>query len=301
MNFQGISIRMRRMTWQDRRIDWSGYVFILPFFLPFLTFTVIAILFGAFIAFTDWGIMGAPTWVGLTNFQEALRDEWVHKAFLNIFRYGLIIVPGVTILGLTFAVYVNQRWPMSSFVRAAFYSPNVVSATVIGLVWVWMLDTQFGLINQYLAKVGIPNIPWLTSTRWSLTGVSIASIWWDLGFTFVLFLAALQEIPSELKEAAAIDGANRFQGFWYITLPILRPMISMVITLQLIATLRIFSQVFMMTNGGPAGSSLSVIHYIYTEGIVRFRLGYTAAVSLLLFFVILIVTIIQQRLIRERE
>ena len=301
MNFQGISIRMRRMTWQDRRIDWSGYVFILPFFLPFLTFTVIAILFGAFIAFTDWGIMGAPTWVGLTNFQEALRDEWVHKAFLNIFRYGLIIVPGVTILGLTFAVYVNQRWPMSSFVRAAFYSPNVVSATVIGLVWVWMLDTQFGLINQYLAKVGIPNIPWLTSTRWSLTGVSIASIWWDLGFTFVLFLAALQEIPRELKEAAAIDGANRFQGFWYITLPILRPMISMVITLQLIATLRIFSQVFMMTNGGPAGSSLSVIHYIYTEGIVRFRLGYTAAVSLLLFFVILIVTIIQQRLIRERE
>jgi multiple sugar transport system permease protein len=293
--------RLRRMNWQGERIDWSGYVFVLPFFVPFLTFTVVAIIFGAYIAFTNWSIMGSPEWVGLANFREAFRDPWVHKAFLNILRYGLIIVPGVTLLGLLFALYVNQRWPLSSFARTAFYSPNVVSATVIGLVWVWILDTQFGLVNNYLNKLGIPNIPWLTSTQWSLIGVSIASIWWDLGFSFVLFLAALQEIPSELKEAAAIDGANRWQTFWNITLPQIRPALSMIVTLQLIATLRIFSQVYMMTNGGPAGSSVSVIHYIYTEGIVRFRLGYTAAVSLMLFFVILVVTLIQQRLIRERD
>ncbi len=293
--------RLRHLSWQGERIDWSGYVFVLPFFLPFLTFTVVAILFGAYIAFTNWSIMGQPEWVGLANFREAFRDPWVQKAFLNILRYGLIIVPGVTLLGLLFALYVNQRWPLSAFARTAFYSPNVVSATVIGLVWVWILDTQFGLINNYLGRLGIPNIPWLTSTRWSLIGVSIASIWWDLGFSFVLFLAALQEIPSELKEAAAIDGANRWQTFWHITLPQIRPALSMIVTLQLIATLRIFSQVYMMTNGGPAGSSVSVIHYIYTEGIVRFRLGYTAAVSLMLFFVILIVTLIQQRLIRERD
>ena len=293
--------RLRRMNWQGERIDWSGYVFVLPFFVPFLTFTVVAIIFGAYIAFTNWSIMGSPEWVGLANFREAFRDPWVHKAFLNILRYGLIIVPGVTLLGLLFALYVNQRWPLSGFARTAFYSPNVVSATVIGLVWVWILDTQFGLVNNYLNKLGIPNIPWLTSTQWSLIGVSIASIWWDLGFSFVLFLAALQEIPSELKEAAAIDGANRWQTFWNITLPQIRPALSMIVTLQLIATLRIFSQVYMMTNGGPAGSSVSVIHYIYTEGIVRFRLGYTAAVSLMLFFVILVVTLIQQRLIRERD
>lgn len=293
--------RLRHMNWQGERIDWSGYVFVLPFFVPFLTFTVVAIIFGAYIAFTNWSIMGSPEWVGFANFHEAFRDPWVRKAFLNILRYGLIIVPGVTLLGLLFALYVNQRWPLSSFARTAFYSPNVVSATVIGLVWVWILDTQFGLVNNYLNKLGIPNIPWLTSTKWSLIGVSIASIWWDLGFSFVLFLAALQEIPSELKEAAAIDGANRWQAFWHITLPQIRPATSMIVTLQLIATMRIFSQVYMMTNGGPAGSSVSVIHYIYTEGIVRFRLGYTAAVSLMLFFVILVVTLIQQRLIRERD
>lgn len=293
--------RLKHLSWQGKRIDWSGYVFVLPFFIPFLTFTVVAIIFGAYIAFTNWSIMGSPEWVGLKNFQEAFRDPWVRKAFLNILRYGLLIVPGVTILGLLFALYVNQRWPLSTFARTAFYSPNVVSATVIGLVWVWILDTQYGLINNYLNKLGLPNIPWLTSTQWSLIGVSIASIWWDLGFSFVLFLAALQEIPSELKEAASIDGANRWQTFWYVTLPQIRPALSMIVTLQLIATLRIFSQVYMMTNGGPAGSSVSVIHYIYTEGIVRFRLGYTAAVSLLLFFVILIVTLFQQRLIRERD
>jgi len=292
---------MRKATWHDRRIDWSAYVFILPFFILFMTFTVVAIIFGAYIAFNEWGIMGAPQWVGLANFKAAFTDEWVAKAFTNILKYGLIIVPGVTILGLIFAMYVNKRWFLSDFVRAAFYSPNVVSATVIGLVWVWILDTQVGLVNKYLNMIGISNIPWLTSTQWSLIGVSIASIWWDLGFSFVLFLAALQEIPSELHEAAAIDGANGVQSFWYISLPILRPTISMIVTLQLIATMRIFSQVYMMTNGGPAGSSVSVIHYIYTTAIIQLKLGYAAAVSLMLFVVILIVTFIQQRLIREND
>jgi len=298
--WNNLTRRIKKATWHDQRIDWSGYLFLLPFFIPFLTFTVVAIIFGAYIAFTDWSIMGAPQWVGLANFMEAFKDEWVLKAFTNIFKYGLIIVPGVTILGLIFATYVNKRWALSGVVRAAFYSPNVVSATVIGLVWVWILDTQYGLVNKYLGMLGIPNIPWLTSTHWSLIGVSIASIWWDLGFSFVLFLAALQEIPHELHEAAAIDGANGVQSFWYINLPILRPTISMVVTLQIIATMRIFSQVYMMTNGGPAGSSVSVIHYIYTTAIVRFHLGYAAAVSLMLFVFILIVTFIQQRLLRER-
>lgn len=297
----GLISRLRRATWKDQRIDWSAYVFVFPFFILFILFTLVAIIFGAYIAFTNWTVMGAPQWVGLENFQNIFRDEWAYKAFFNVIRYGLLIVPGVVILGIIFATYVNQRWYLSGFVRAAFYSPNVVSATVIGLVWVWILDTQFGLLNNYLGKIGIPNVPWLTSTKWSWIGVSIASIWWDLGFCFVLFLAALQEIPVELKEASAIDGANRLQTFWYITLPHIRPTISMVITLQLIATLRIFSQVYVMTNGGPAGSSSSVIHYIFTEGIVRFRLGYTSAISLCLFVLILIITLIQQLLFKEKD
>ncbi len=289
---------IQRATWQGRKIDWSAYVFILPFLAPFLLLTVGAILFGAYVAFTNWSIVGQPEWVGLKNFREAFSDELVRKAFLNTLRYGLIIVPGVAALGFIFALFVNQRWPGYTFARMAFYAPNVVSATVIGLVWVWMLDTQFGIVNQYLGV----SIPWLTSTKWSLFGVSLASIWWDLGLAFVLFLAALQEVDPEIREAAIVDGANRLQSLWYVVLPMIRPTISMVITLQLISTLRIFSQVHVMTNGGPgAGSSTSVIHYIYTFGIIKFKLGYASALSLMLFVVILAVTLIQQRLIRESD
>jgi len=283
-----------------RRIDWSGYAFVGFFTVPFCLFTILPVLFGGYVGFTEWGILGTPKWVGLANFREAFRDEWVGRAFLNVLLYGLCIVPGVGLLGLVFALFVNQGWPLSALARTCFFAPTVVSAPVIGLVWVWMLDTQFGIVNQSLAMLGIGPVPWLTSTRWSLVGVSLASIWWDLGLPFVLFLAALQEVPGVLYEAAAVDGANRAQQFRFVTLPHLRPTVSLVVTLQVIATMRIFSQVYVMTNGGPAGSSSSVIHYIYTTAIVRQLLGYASAVSILLFGAILLVTLVQRLLIRER-
>ncbi len=283
--------------WNGKLIQWSAYLFVLPFLVPFLWMTVGAILFGAYVAFTKWGIVGSPVWVGLQNFRDVFEDEQVWIAFANTLRYALIIVPSVVTLGLVFAVFVNQRWPGYVFARTAFYVPNVVSATVIGLVWVWMLDTKYGIINQYL---GI-SIPWLTSPAWSLYGVSLASIWWDTGLPFVLFLAALQEVDREQKEVAALDGANSFQIFWYVVVPNIRPTISMVITLQIIATMRIFSQVLVMTNGGPANASLSVIYYIYRFGIAQNHLGFASALSLLLSIFILLITVVQRKFIWERE
>jgi multiple sugar transport system permease protein len=290
----------RRPARERVRTDWAGYLFVSFFTLPFLLFNVAPVLFGVAIAFTRWSIMGAPHWVGLKNFSDALKDQWVGQAFTNTVLYGLIIVPGVVILGLAFALYVNKSWPLSGLARVLFFSPNVVSATVIGLVWVWLLDTQFGLINHYLEYLGISDIPWITSTRWSLIGVSIASIWWDLGLAFVLFLAALQDLPKELSEAAEVDGANPWQRLRYVILPQLRPVISMVITLQMIASLRIFSQVYVMTNGGPAGASTSVIFYIYQTAIYRHSFGLASAVSMLLFVMILVITVLHRWLIREQ-
>jgi multiple sugar transport system permease protein len=194
---------------------------------------------------------------------------------------------------------VHQRWPAHTFARAAFFAPYVCAPTVIGLIWVWLLDTQFGLINQYLGRIGIPNVPWLTSPDWSWLGVSITTIWWDAGFAFILFLAGLQDVPTELVDAAQIDGASRLQTIWHVILPILRPVISMVLTLQAISTLRIFSQVMVMTNGGPAGSSSSVIHYVYRFGLTRHRFGYAASVAVMLLMVTLVVTFINRRLVRE--
>jgi multiple sugar transport system permease protein len=283
------------------RIDASGYLFVAFFTVPFLLFNVSPLLFGIYIAFTEWGIIGEPTWVGLQNFREAWADPWVWIAFRNVIRYALIIVPGVTVLGFVFALYVHQRWPLATLARTLFFTPNVVSATVIGLIWVWVLDTQFGVLNHYLGLLGIPAVPWLTSPHWSLTGVAIASIWWDLGLAFVLFLAALQDVPEDLYDAAAIDGAGRLRQLWHVTLPHLRPVISMVVTLQLIATMRIFSQVYVMTNGAPVGSSSSPVHYVYQVSVVQYKLGYGAAISVLLFLLILFATAIQRLLLRERS
>jgi multiple sugar transport system permease protein len=285
---------------EERRVDQIGYFFVGLFALPFFLFNILPVLFGLYVAFTQWSIVGKPRWVGFSNFTAAFTDHWVVVAFRNVLFYGLIIVPGVAVLGLLFALFVNQRYPLSGLARTLFFAPNVVSATVIGLVWVWLLDTQYGLVNHYLGYLGIEAIPWLTSTRWSLIGVSLASIWWDLGLAFVLFLAALQDIPSDIVEAAIMDGAGRFARFRHVILPHLRPVISMVITLQMISTLRIFSQVYVMTNGGPAGSSSSPIYFIYNAAIANALFGYASAIGILLFLLILVVTALQRFLIRER-
>jgi len=281
-------------------VDRIGYVFVAFFTVPFLLFNIAPIFFGIYVSFTKWSIFTKPKWLGLQNFHDAFKDEFVAIAFKNTILYGLIIVPCVVVIGFTFALYVNQRWPLSSLARTLFFSPYVVSATVIGLVWVWMFDTQFGLINHYLAYFGIDNVPWLTSTNWSMIGVSIASVWWDLGLAFVLFLAALQDVPRDLYEAAEVDGASRWQRLWLVILPQLRPVISLVVTLQMISSLRIFSQVYVMTNGGPASSSSSVIFYMYIEAIFRQHYGYASAVAILLFLTIIVITIIHRVIVRER-
>ncbi|MDE0533846.1 MAG: sugar ABC transporter permease [Albidovulum sp.] len=280
-------------------LDWIGYLFVAFFAAPFLIFNIAPVIFGTYVSLTEWSIIGQPKWIGFENYRDALTDEWVWVAFRNIILYALIIVPGVTILGLVFALFVNKSYPLSGLARTLFFAPNVVSATVIGLVWVYLLDTQYGLFNNVLGSFGISAIPWLTSTDWALIGVSMASIWWDLGLAFVLLLAALQDIPRDLIEASTVDGAGPWNRLRFIILPHLRPVLSMVITLQLISTLRIFSQVYVMTNGGPAGASSSPIHYIYSVALVRNLFGYASALAISLFVVILVLTIVQRFAIRE--
>ncbi len=285
---------------ERRPIDWVGYAFVACFAVPFLVFNVAPVLFGAYVAFTEWSIIGQPEWIGWENYRDGLEDEWVWVAFRNVLFYALIIVPGVTVLGLLFALFVNKSYPLSGLARTLFFAPNVVSATVIGLVWVYLLDTQYGLLNNLLGFVGVSAVPWLTSSDWALVGVSMASIWWDLGLAFVLLLAGLQDIPRDQIEAATVDGAGPFNRLRFVVLPSLRPVLSMVITLQLISTMRIFSQVYVMTNGGPAGASSSPIHYIYTVAIVRNLYGYASALAILLFLVILCATVLQRFAVREQ-
>jgi ABC-type sugar transport system permease subunit len=290
--------RLRTATWRGNRIDWSAYLFVLPFFVPFLLFSLLAIIFGIYVSFTQWGIIGSPKWVGLANYLQALQSSDLPRAWLNTLRYGLMTVPSVIILALLLAIFVNLRLPGSTFARTTFFTPYVLSATVVAVVWVWILDTQHGILNHYLTLVGLPQIPWITNPSWALPSVSGVGIWWDTGFIMVILLAALQDIPHELREAAAIDGATPFQVNLHVVLPLLRPVLSLALTLEIINALRVFSLIYLMTDGGPAGATESVVHLIYEAGFVNYQLGLAAAIALLLFLTILIITAIQLRLMR---
>ncbi len=275
----------------------GGYAFMLPFMIPFILFNLVPLIFGVIVAFTNWSIIGAPKFVGLANFKQALTDPLVLQSFVTTFKYVGVVVPVVTILAFLFALYVNQGWPGHTFARMAFYASNVVSAPVIGLVWTWMLNGQYGLINHYFHL----QISWLTSTSWAWVGISMATVWWDTGLIFILFLAGLQEIGPEVIEAARIDGATWHGSLFRIFIPLLRRTFVLAITLELISTFQIFSQVNVMTAGGPANSTASVMQYLYTNGVTQQQLGYASALGVMLFVLIVIVALVFRRLLPERD
>ena len=231
------------------------------------------------------------------NFKQALTDPLVLQSFTNTFKYVAVVVPAVTVLAFLFALYVNQGWPGHTFARMAFYASNVVSAPVIGLVWTWMLNGQNGIINHYLHL----QISWLTSTTWAWVGICIATVWWDSGLIFILFLAGLQEIGPEIVDAARIDGANWWRSLVRIFIPLLRRTIVLAVTLELISTFQIFSQVNVMTAGGPANSTASVMQYLYTNAVTQQQLGYASALGIMLFVLIIIVALVFRRFLPERN
>jgi multiple sugar transport system permease protein len=284
-------------TRQRRTSAAGGYAFMLPFMLPFILFNLAPLVFGVIVAFTNWSIIGAPKFVGLANFKQAFADPLVLQSFVNTFKYVAVVVPAVTVLAFVFAMYVNQGWPGHTFARMAFYASNVVSAPVIGLVWTWMLNGQNGIIDHYLHL----QITWLTSTTWAWVGICIATVWWDSGLIFILFLAGLQEIGPEILDAARIDGANWWRSLTRIYIPMLRRTIVLAVTLELISTFQIFSQVNVMTAGGPANSTASVMQYLYTNGVTRQELGYASALGMMLFVLIVVVALVFRRFMPERN
>ncbi len=294
------SVARRPPTARRERVDTVAYLFVAFFTVPFVLFNVLPVLFGLYLAFTNWSIVGTPTFVGFANFIRAYKDRSLWQAFGNTIRYALVIVPSVVVLAYAAALYVSQRWPLSGLARTLFFAPNVVAATVVGLVWVAVLDARTGPVNEVIALFGGSGIPWLTSTRWAWVGVSAASVWWDLGLAFVLFLAALQDVSQDLVDAAKMDGAHWHQRVWHVLLPGTWNTIAMVVMLQLISTFRIFSQVYLMTAGGPAGSTMSVIQHVYNSAMVRNLMGYASAVSMLLFVCILGVAWVQSRILGRR-
>lgn len=272
---------------------------LLPSFLVFSVFTIYPTLHSFYLSFFNVSLISANrTFVGLGNYRTLLTNPTFQKAVRNTIYYTLGVVPVGIFLSLIVAVLLNQKIRLQSFYRAAFFAPVITSMVAVAIVWTWMLDPNYGLVNNLLAKIGITGPAWLTDLKWAMPSVILVSIWKNLGYNMVIFLAGLQDVPMECYESADIDGADGIRKFFFITIPMMRASIGFAVIMSMIKSLQVFSQVYVMTGGGPANSTMVVVYYLYQQAFEFYRTGYASAVAWLLFAVILLLTLVQNRLFK---
>ena len=282
--------------WKVREALW-GYLFLFPNILGFLAFNIFPLLFAIGMSFTRWDLISEPTFVGLANYEKLfLEDESFRIAVKNTLFFTAMSVPAGTVISLVLANVLNQKIRGTTFYRTAYFLPVVSSSIAVALVWAWVFNPDFGLVNELLSTFGLPRLKWLASSTWALPAVVIVSVWRGLGPSTVIFLAGLQGIPEELYDAAKIDGANARQLFRHITIPMLSPTTFFVIVVSIIGSFQVFDLVFMMTQGGPGRATLVLVYYIYQHAFRWFGMGYAASIAFVLFIVIFILTLIQLRL-----
>ncbi|RRR97346.1 carbohydrate ABC transporter permease [Glycomyces terrestris] len=289
-----------------KRRSWTGLWFVLPFAAFYALFLVYPTFLGLFYSFTDKSLTGRPaSWVGLDNWAEALGDERAWDALWNTAVFTLYSTPPLVVLAIVLALLVNRARRIGWFLRMAFFAPFVVPVSVVTMIWIWIYQPTGGLLNHYLQLLGLqdPAAPtiWLQGETTAMWSVVITTVWWTLGFNFLLYLAALQTIDPNVYEAASIDGAGWWRQTAHLTLPLLKRTTGLVVVLQLIASLRIFDQMYLMTAGGPNRATEVAIHYIYIAGFEGYRIGYASALSYVLFVLILVVSIVQFRLFSRKE
>ena len=271
-----------------------GWLFSTPFFVLYLLFLLWPIVAAARTSLFDESLVGHSAWRGLKNYSELLGDAQWWSAMWHTLLFTLLSTPPLVLLALGLALLVSRISRLQWLFRLTFFAPFVLPVSVMVLVWNWLYQPDFGLINSYLDSLGLGQ-PFV-----AMVAVVIATVWWTLGFNFVLYLAGLQEIPRELYEAAATDGATGWQQTRAITLPLLRSTTIMVVMLQIIASLKVFDQIYLLQNGtaGPNNSTRPAIQYIYESGFTSYRLGYASALSFVFFIAIVIVSIVLFRLVR---
>lgn len=274
-----------------------AYSFILPNLLGFATFTLIPMAFSLVLAFMHWDGANVVTWAGLDNFRALLNDETFRIALGNTFYYVIGTVPPTMLASLGLALLLNQPLRGRDFFRTTFFFPYVASLVAVAVVWNMLFHPAMGPVNQLLTTLGVENPPrWTASVDWAMPTVIMASIWKGMGYYMVIYLAALQGIPSYLYEAAEIDGANAWQKFRYVTLPMLTPATFFVSIMLTIASFKVFDLILVMTGGGPGRATNVLVIHTYNMAFRQFRFGYSSAIAMVLFLIVLTITIVQFRL-----
>jgi multiple sugar transport system permease protein len=270
-----------------------AFLLLLPNILGFMAFTLIPVFASFALSFTSWDMLSPMKWVGLSNYTELARDETFIKVFWNTIYFAGISVPAGIVISLFLAVALDQNIRFKKFYRAAFFLPVVSSMVAVAVVWQFIYNPEYGLMNYFLNMIGVQGPDWLTSTFWAMPAVIITSIWKNLGFNMLIYLAGLQGISEDYYEAADIDGARWHQKFLFITVPLLSPTTFFVTVMSFISSFQVFDTIFLMTQGGPARSTSVIVHYLYENAFKYFSMGYASAMAYILFFMVLIITLIQ--------
>lgn len=269
-----------------------GYFFLAPQLLGLVAFALIPLGFSIVLSFMNWDGFGTKSFAGMGNFIDQFQNPIFWKSLKNTVYYTILYIPIGISLSLLLAFALNKVKGKELY-RIFYFMPVVTSSVSVGVIWMWILNGDFGILNQFLGIFGIDGPQWLTNTSLVMISIVILSIWWQVGFNMIIFLAGLQGISKSYYEAAEIDGASGFQKFFHITLPLLSPTTFFVTIMSIISSFQVFDQAYVMTMGGPAKSSYTIVYHIYELAFVNFRMGESAAAAMILFAIILIFTLIQ--------
>jgi multiple sugar transport system permease protein len=295
----GFRYTMWRM-WRER----SAYLFLAPGFIIFSVFTLAALIFAFWLTFHRWSIIEPDKpYVGMDNYEFLLNDERFGQAVFNTFYFTGASVPIAMAIGLGLALLLNQPIKGRAVFRTAYYLPVITPFIASSILWKWLYNGDFGLFNYYLLKAHIIDEPllWLSDQNLAMPSLIIMAVWAGVGFSMVVYLAGLQSIPAELYESAVIDGANAWARLRYITIPMLRPTTLFLLVIGIIGSMQVFTQIFIMTSGGPIGKTTTMVYYIYQWGFKYYDMGYASTLAMALFAMLLVFTAFQLRLFRRGE
>ncbi|MGN7211869.1 MULTISPECIES: carbohydrate ABC transporter permease [Brachybacterium] len=276
-------------------------MFIGPAALLFAAFSLIPIVIAITLSFQDTQTLGEGQWVGVDNFAQLGSDRLFRTALINTLVFTIGTVPTAMAAGLALAVALNRPLPGRGVLRAMFFVPMVAAGVVVGVIMSWIFNVDYGVANNALALLGVNRIPWLTSPNMAMFTLIIVVVWTRIGFCMVIYLGALQSIPSELKEAASIDGADRWARFRSITVPMLTPTTSILLILNVVFSLQAFDVIYVMTGGGPGFSTTVLIQYVFRSAFQDGQMGYAAALGLVLVGILLVFTLLRQQASKRAE
>ena len=273
------------------------YVYLAPTLAGMLLLSAGAIVGAFLVGFTQWDLVAPPAWTGLANYRAMLASALFWEVFGNTFYFVALAVPFAVGGALLLALLVNQQLRGMAFFRTVYFMPVVASMVAVALVWSWIYNPEYGLLNSVLSRwFGVRGPEWLADPRWAMPALVIVTVWKGLGYNMLLFLAGLQNVPKELYEAALADGARSWSCFRHVTLPILSPTTFFVVVISIINAFQVFEQTFILTRGGPGNATRTLSYFIYENAFQFFRMGYASAMAVVLFLLLFGITLLQLRL-----